>query len=480
MKEKKTANTFLLRSSAGIFLSRFVITMSLLVIFALFSHKLPLHSNGEYLRFYVRFSLLSLIAGAGITMLIFNYSAATVKWLWKSVGVKHKIRYLIFILIMSVILNVVHFASPENYATPVYVFALSVYFIANIGTLFTDAILIVSRKIRELTIINFAYSICFLAIHLSVLYTGFFLESIISWLAVLASVKFITGLRIAHSTFSKIDIQDATPVHFRRIRLFWYALLTFDMSQIAFRQIDKFVITFIAGTSVSAIYINGTLEIPFLALLSASVSNAALLQLNSSKERTKGTITGTVRQVANIMGTVTLAVFFFFFIYREMFIVFFFSEKYLASVPIFAISLFKLLTYLFTITFLLKFKHRGKMLNIGALMDIVVSLLLIYPLYVLMELKGIILSFVIGSIAQALYVGYAAAKTVRVKMSKLFPLRSWIVKAVVFGSVLYLVSLATKILDNAFVELCIGGAVSVGLTVMWLYKESYQIKGKIL
>lgn len=476
VKEERTTDTFFLKNSIGIFLSRFFVTVSVLIVFSSFSHNLPVSSNGNYLTFYVRFSLLSLITGAGMTMLIYNYSIETVKWLWYSIKLKNKVRYLLFSLLMAGILNALHFNELENTATPLYVLSLTLYFIGNLGSLFTDAVIIISRQIRSLIILNLVFSLCFLSIHLGVLFTGFSLKEIIGWLAVLASLKLIAGVFIIKQVLQQTDITQASVIHFRRIKLFWYALVMFDMSQIVFRQIDKFFITFIVGSAASAIYINGTLEIPFIALVSASISNAALIQLNTRKQENRTLMVDTIKYVSNIMVTFTLSVFFFFLIFRNQFIVFFFSEKYLASVPIFAISLFKLLSYLFTVTFLLKFKHKGKVLNIGALIDISLSLLLVYPLHYLFGLKGIILSFVIGSLSQAVYVGYHAASVVRVRMLNLFSFKKWILKAAVFGGVLYMVKFAVEGLNNNLLQLCLGGATSACIALTWLYLEIYRTK----
>jgi peptidoglycan biosynthesis protein MviN/MurJ (putative lipid II flippase) len=107
----------------------------------------------------------------------------------------------------------------------------------------------------------------------------------------------------------------------------------------------------------------------------------------------------------------------------------------LEAVPIFLMSILVLPLRAYKFTTILQHKHLGRIINIGAVMDIAIALGLAYPLYLKMGLAGIALSFVISTYIQSAFYLYHTAKALNVSVIKLMPLVNWIVKFIVFGIV---------------------------------------------
>ena len=72
-------------------------------------------------------------------------------------------------------------------------------------------------------------------------------------------------------------------------------------------------------------------------------------------------------------------------------------------------------------------------MNIGAVGDMIIACALMYPLYQVLGLPGIALSFVISSYLQAVYYLWHSARELDTNISALLPLKNWIAKLILFS-----------------------------------------------
>ena len=70
----------------------------------------------------------------------------------------------------------------------------------------------------------------------------------------------------------------------------------------------------------------------------------------------------------------------------------------------------------------------------GAVLDLIIACLLMYPLYLSLGLPGVAFSFVVSTYLQAAYYLYHTSKLLAVKWTTMLPLQNWAIKLIVFAS----------------------------------------------
>src|SRR5690606_10351781 len=107
-----------------------------------------------------------------------------------------------------------------------------------------------------------------------------------------------------------------------------------------------------------------------------------------------------------LLSCIAYPVFFFLFFFRSEFITVVFSEKYVEAIPIFLCSVLILPVRAYSNTTILQNYHQGRIINAGVLLDYIVALAVIYPLYLWLGLAGIALSFVVSTYVQVIFYLY--------------------------------------------------------------------------
>ena len=99
------------------------------------------------------------------------------------------------------------------------------------------------------------------------------------------------------------------------------------------------------------------------------------------------------RESFNMLSTIVFPLFFFLFFFREEIFSVIFKDKYNASIPIFAISIFILPLRINNYSVILQCFSQGKKIMMGSLIDIIIALILMVSLYPFMGSKGIALVY---------------------------------------------------------------------------------------
>jgi O-antigen/teichoic acid export membrane protein len=245
-----------------------------------------------------------------------------------------------------------------------------------------------------------------------------------------------------------------------------------------FSWIDKFAISLLLSTQLSAIYFNGSMNIPFLPLILSAVSSAILMQMASNKKENETVHTlQLINQSAKILSAIIFPLFFFFVFYRYQLFTVLLSDKYLPSVPIFLISSLAIPVRAYGFTTVLQNKHKGSIINAGAVMDLLLACILMYPLYELMGLPGVALSFVITTYLQAGFYLYHTARILKVSVLQLIPFANWGIKLIIFAFLFIIVHyISIQYFSNLF-TLILGCAFSIVVVLTSLLIE-FKSSGK--
>jgi len=443
---------------------------SLLVLYV-FAHRLPVQENGAYQGFWAQLNVFNAIAGMGISIFVYTYTPAKLESLFRTFTSRHFLGYSLFLLICGVVFAYLQIRN--GLSLPVSILLLILFTFCNI----TDALLAVFRRASALIWINFLYALGFFLAHLWKLHTVASLDDLATLLLPLLMAKLVLSIRFIVKGVV-VDTPEKQPqeAEIKSMRRLWMHLYFYDIIQISFLWLDKFIVSLLLSKEAAAIYINGSLNIPFLPLAFAAVSSAALMQLSTTKSPRQQT--RVVQGVGRLLATMAFPLFFFFLFFKEDFILSFFSEKYEVAIPIFLCSIMILPLRAYNHTIILQSREQGAVINRGALLDLVLALSFMYPLYLFMGLPGVALSFVLSTVVQVIYYFQHSRKIVEAKVADLLPLKNWTIKLLGFGLLAFLLHLILPDNGQRLFRLFMAALVMGGISGAILLQELRMVKKK--
>jgi O-antigen/teichoic acid export membrane protein len=214
----------------------------------------------------------------------------------------------------------------------------------------------------------------------------------------------------------------------------WIYLGLNDVVGVVSKWIDKAVLLYLLTTADFAIFFNGSFEIPLFGLL-ISVTGSFLLIEISGNLHLSDKIIKLFRENFNALSTIVFPLFFFLFFFQKDLFSIVFNDKYNASLPIFAISIFILPIRINNYSTILQCFSQGKKILWGSMLDISIAIILMLILYPIMDTKGIALAIVIATYCQVVYYLWHSAKILHTSISKIVPLKKIILK---FFGILFL------------------------------------------
>jgi len=438
-----------------------------LLVLIWYSRQLPEDIYGSYQLFWIQLYVIYPFMCFGIHTLIITYSRDFLANILSRIKLKHYLLFFGWLLGMGSLFGWLQ-SSDGNVG-----FFTSLLFILSFAiSVITESLLIVFRKYKIISITGFGYALAFCIIHQLALQGNFSIQSVFSCVliinllrvfiyscAVLVEVKKDGGY--AHE---EIDIPS--------IRSLWIHLGIYDIVQVLSCWIDKFVIALLLTAELSAVYYNGAQNVPFLPLLLSAAGSAVLLQLADGSRHTEAGNTVTlVNQSGRILSSIVFPVFCFLMFFRNELFVTVLSDKYIPSIPIFAISILALPVKAYSFTTVLQRQHKGNIINAGAVGELLLACLLMYPLYQLMGLPGVALSFVISTYLQAAFYLIYAGRLLGVNPLTLVPLVNWLIKLIVFGTIFIAIHYMGNIYFTGKFTLILGALVMVVLVALSLFTE---------
>lgn len=457
-------------NSFFIFLVRFFPSLANVFVIILFSHFLGKGSYGTYQNFWVQLYVMSTIACLGIQAFVITYEPALVARLVRSMNVKSFLALAGWLTACSIVFS---FLQKDIGSTLSFIFLF-----AYSATIISESLLLVFRRFRLLLLLNVGYTILFCLLHGMFVESPWTFQTLFSWLLLLCIAKALMAVLVAVNSIKRQPIHQGHLAP-SKIKKLWLHLGVYDVSQTIFRWIDKFVVSLFLTEELSAIYFNGSLEIPFLPLLLGAAGSAALMHLSTLKEdnAVKGMV-HLANRSGRLLSALVFPLFFFFLIYRTELITVILSDKFLPAVPIFAVSVLAMPLRAYSFTTILQNRHRGDVINKGALIDLIIACVLMYPLYKLVSLPGIALSFVISSYLQAAYYVFHTSGELKVPAASLLPLSNWVIKLIAFALLFIgFYYLSTQLFTRQFV-LILGGLFTGIICICSLWLELVNEKRK--
>ncbi|MFI5196968.1 MAG: lipopolysaccharide biosynthesis protein [Chitinophagales bacterium] len=453
---KARSNSFF-SNSFFIFIIRFFPSLANLLVMIWYSKRLAIADYGDYQHFWIQLNVIFPLACFGIHVLIVTYSPGFILNLAGKVNVKHYALYALWVIMLGVV-----FAAMQCYSLNI-VPAIPFFFLLSYSLSFIlESVLIVFRKFQSLVIINILYATAYCVIHWYVLAHGFSLQALFTYLLLITVLRFGIYCVIVIRGAKQTKASSNEAYELTNIRSLWLHLGVYDIVQILSAYIDKFIISIVLTAGLSAIYYNGSQNIPFLPLLLSAAGTAVLIQMaRSDKENGDNDMIRLMNHSGRVLSSIVFPVFFFLLFFRYEFIVTIFTEKYIPAIPVFLACVLVLPVRVYSFTTVLQKMHKGAIINTGAIGELTLACILMYPLYKWIGLPGVALSFVITTYLQAIYYLYHAARLLKTSPLKLIPYVNWLIKLIVFSTLFIAIHYACGQYFSGKITLILGGGMMV-------------------
>jgi len=145
-----------------------------------------------------------------------------------------------------------------------------------------------------------------------------------------------------------------------------------------------------------------------------------------------------MNRTGRVLSCIVFPVFFFLFLFRQELILLL-GMRFAPAIPVFMVSILVLPVRAYSFTTVLQRLHKGRIINAGAIADLLLACALMYPLYEWLGLPGVALSFVVSTYLQASFYLIYTARLLHVSPFKLLPVINWIIKFIVFATLFIII-----------------------------------------
>lgn len=384
--------------------------LSLLVITILFSRNLGYEEYGKFQAVWVLSSLSGTLLSFGLPAIIL----ATPPGMLRQYLRQHRLTIATGYFILFIIGIVVIWYGTTDFS--LYLKAMvAVFILFQTACIIAETRLIKKNILTSFVIINTGYSILFFSVHVFLLYHSFSLEKLVTSIVVLNFLKLALLLFIKKQPGVKED-------HFTQTSFIsnWFYTGLNEVTGIVTRWLDKIFVLYLLSAADFAVFYNGAFEIPLFAVLISAMENVMLSNISGDLSN-KAEAKNIFRESFKVLSLVAFPVFFFFMFTHEEAYSFIFNDKYNASIPVFLISIFIIPLRITHYGVILQCYGKAHKLVLGSIMDILISLGLMFALYPSMGTRGVVLALVISTYLQVSYYLFHSAKTLGMKITDLVP-----------------------------------------------------------
>ena len=463
MNTRAGYKTLLIQKTFWLFTGRAMPVIVLFLITILYSRRLSYHDYGTFQSVWMYANIINVIISFGFSSVILS---TNLPFLFSFIKNNRRLLTGFYISLWIAGLTVFFFFS-KNFNTSQKFLLIAFIIIQNIITV-AETLLIKRRGEKLSFIINFFYSLLFFGWHLYILLSHYSLANLITGVTIISIAKLIAILMVPVKNENYEEVTDE-----RHFLGHWGYLGINEVLGVISKWIDKVFLLYLLTTSDFAVFFNGAFEIPLFGLLISVAGSLMLIEFSGNISATHK-IQQLFRESFNMLSTIVFPLFFFLFFFREEIFSVIFKDKYNASIPIFAISIFILPLRINNYSVILQCFSNGKKIMMGSLIDIIIALILMVSLYPFMGSKGIALAIVISTYCQVFYYLWHSAAILKIPVSRLLPLQNLAVK---FGIMLILYLVIFLLLRNTpiHIKLLVSALFTTLVTCigMWTYFKTF-------
>lgn len=382
-----------------------------IAVLMLYARQLSLNDYGVYQSAWLYINIISSISLFGIPSLLLSNPGGNIK-IW--IRNNRPLFYSLLLVLNVLPLAYIYFAN--EYSPGVKLLIILITVVQNIVIVF-ESINIKQENEKAVFISNIVFSVGFFLCHAVLLYTGYSLLYLFGGLLLVFVIK--CGMLIFTQKNKAINAAEG---NFDQTGRQWLFLGLNDMLAVAAVWLDKVVIFLLLTSSQFAIYFNGAYEIPVFGLMLSAAGNIMVVDLAKNAtdpEKLKALLHSSTQ----LLAAVVFPAFCYLLFNYDTFFTFIFSEKYIASLPVFFISIFILPVRILYCTAALQVRHKSNVILAGAVIDIVAAVIFMCILYPLFGMPGLALAFVISTYIQAAYYMHQTAILYQKPVSYFIPFK---------------------------------------------------------
>lgn len=425
---------------------------SLLFITIIYSHRLSLDEYSLFQSVWMYANVISVIIGYGVTTIIFSGDTSTLISFIKRNRKGIFTSYSILALAACVIFYIVS----DHFTVALKLLVILFIFFQFVNTIL-ETWIIRNEKQSKYLLINLAYAAFFFLWHLYIVFQpAFQLNLLIVGVIVLSALKMILLFTIKPAATGTDHITAATEKELKR---HWTYAGINDIFGILAKWADKLILIYLLTPGEFAIFFNGTIDIPFVAMFISITGSYMMMRMASDKKNIELT-SHLFRENFLMISSFSFPLFFFLFFFRNEFFLIFFGEKYLPAVPIFAVSVFILLLRVNHFGGILQIHSRSDWVTIGSLIDLITSTVLVFTLYHLFGMQGAACAIVISTLVQLTYYLIKSSQLLGKPTRELVPFNGLLARLLLSGVSLFIVKMLLPSV-SATTSLIIGAIVMV-------------------
>jgi O-antigen/teichoic acid export membrane protein len=457
----------LLGTSAHIFIIRFLPALASVAAVVWLSRYTTPAYYGRYQRFWVQWQVLHVVACLGLPTLVLTYPPAAIGGVVRKVSRQAGPWLLGWVLLVAT-----GFAAMQAWAgSPFAPWQAGAFLLLNVPVAVLEAYVLGQRQLPPIAVVSACYAGLFGLAH--ALLVGHWLssEQLMHWLLVGSALR-VGALGYLARRAAYVPTP-AVSVAWRAVWSLWGHTALNEVVQVLFRWVDKFVLNFLLPAALFALYFNGTIDVPFVPLLLGAVGSTLLLHFGelhlSDAERISA-----LKEAAALLGRLVFPLFCFLLCFRYELFGVGFTHRYDAGVPLFVVASLVVPLRAYNFTALLQHKAQGRTITTGAVLDLLLALVLMYPLYQLLGLVGVALAFVISTYCQAGYYLWHTAQLLHVPWHHLLPWKIWAAQLLGAGLLIVVLHALLAWLFSESVVLWAGaGLLGLGLaSQLWQARQA--------
>jgi O-antigen/teichoic acid export membrane protein len=398
------------------------------LIILLYSRHLSYVEYGLYQSVWLYINIISVFSLFGLPSILLSVSANNIiAWIKQN-----KTSFYLTAGILNLLPLIYFFFAVKGFAESCKLLLIALIIAQNISIII-EMLAIKKEKENLVLITNIIFTIGYLFCHLFILYAGYSLPLLLATLTIIFVFKASITMYFGGDMF---NIESSTTI--TDLGRQWFYLGLFDTISVIGKWLDKWVILLLLSFSQFAIYFNGAYEIPVFGLMITAVGNIMVIELSKNNDNKLATNRMLFNDSSLLLASIVFPSFAFLLFYHHDFFILIFSHKYMASIPIFFISIFVLPIRITNYSAALQAYNRNDLIAKAALIDLVSAMVLMLILYPILKMKGLAIAFVAATYIQTLYYLWQTSKILQEKVSSFFPIKKLIVvmllSVVIMGS----------------------------------------------
>lgn len=395
--------------SVMLMLSGMVKMLVQLTVILLYARMLPVDLYGQYQSVWLYTNVISAVSLFGLPALILSSGSENIFTFFHT----HRTRTTIISLLLFILPVALLWALEPGF-TFLQKGLLTLLILAQNIAAIREVLVLKHGSHKKVLLANIVFSVLFLLAHLAMTGNRYSLDTLLMLLIGVFMIK-SAMLKPQHFTAPSLP---AIPVEIMGKQ--WLYLGLFDTINTLYKWLDKWIILSFLTIQQFALYYNGAYEIPVFGILVSAVGHIMLVEWGRTHKSAEH-IRQTMHHATRLLAAWVLPAFVFLIWHHENFFLLLFGNTYADAVPVFFIALFILPLRITNFTAVLQFYQRSDRIVLGAIIDLITAIVLMFILYPLLHVRGIILAVVISTWIQAGYYLWASARITGIPLYRLLP-----------------------------------------------------------